>query len=98
MKLPIVFRPEARAEFDAAADWYEQRRPGLGIDFIERVQSCLNLIQDMPSASPVVYQDFRQSIVHRFPYSIVYRIEADRILVLAVFHGRRDPVAWKSRT
>jgi plasmid stabilization system protein ParE len=35
--------------------------------------------------------------VRRFPYSVFYRVEADRIVVLAVFHGRRNPRIWQAR-
>ena len=28
----------------------------------------------------------------RFPYGVVYRVEAEKILVFAVAHGRRRPV------
>jgi hypothetical protein len=34
MSQPIVFRPAARAEFDDAGDWYEQRQTGLGAAFV----------------------------------------------------------------
>lgn len=97
MKLPILFRPEARAEFDSAADWYEQQRSGLGVEFVERVQQCLDHIQEMPLLFPVVFEDLRQTIVRRFPYSVVYRVETSQIVIVAVFHGRRDPTVWQSR-
>jgi hypothetical protein len=38
VSLPVVLRPAARAEFDEAVDWYEQQRPGLGVDFVTQVQ------------------------------------------------------------
>jgi hypothetical protein len=38
MSLPVVFRAAAQAEFDAAAAWYEEQRPGLGGDFVDAVQ------------------------------------------------------------
>ena len=38
MSLPVVLRPEARVEFDEAFDWYEQRRLGLGVDFVAQLQ------------------------------------------------------------
>ena len=44
MSLPIVLRQEARAEFDDAFDWYEQRRPGLGVDFVGQVQEVFDRI------------------------------------------------------
>jgi plasmid stabilization system protein ParE len=44
MSLPVVLRPEARAEFDDAFDWYEQQRPGLGVDLVAQVQEVLDRI------------------------------------------------------
>ncbi len=44
MSLPVVLRPEAQAEFDEAFDWYEQQRPGLGVDYLEQVQAVLDRI------------------------------------------------------
>jgi len=48
MSLPIVLRLEARAEFDEAFDWYEQQRPGLGVDFVTQVQEVLERISATP--------------------------------------------------
>jgi plasmid stabilization system protein ParE len=97
MNLPLVFRSEARTEFDSAADWYEQQRPGLGVEFVGKVHIVLDQIQQMPALFPVVYRDVRQTIVRRFPYSVLYRVESDQILIVAVFHSRRDPAVWKVR-
>lgn len=36
MSLPVVFRPEARREFDQASDWYEHEA-GIGLEFIAAV-------------------------------------------------------------
>jgi plasmid stabilization system protein ParE len=35
--------------------------------------------------------------VRRFPYSVFYSVESEQIVVLAVFHARRDPAIWKGR-
>ena len=48
MSLPIVFRVEARAEFDRAFDWYEQQRRGLGVEFLTCVTEVLERIQSFP--------------------------------------------------
>jgi hypothetical protein len=44
MSLPIVFRRAARAVFDDAADWCEQRRAGLGAAFTAAVQRVIDQI------------------------------------------------------
>jgi plasmid stabilization system protein ParE len=97
MNLPVVLRSEARAEFDEAFDWYEQQRPGLGVDFVMRVQEVLDRISAMPELYEQVFQDVRRGVVRRFPYSVFYKVETDQILVLAIFHSKRDPSIWQAR-
>jgi plasmid stabilization system protein ParE len=97
MTLPIVFLPEARAEYDEAAQWYEQRRPGLGKDFIAKVRSILDLVAQTPRMHAPIFQDVRRAPIARFPYGVFYQVEPSRILVVAVFHAKRDPSVWQRR-
>ena len=97
MSLPIRFLPEAKAEFDAAANWYEQHRSRLGVEFIGRIRETLLRIADHPEMKAVVYKDLRQSAVQQFPYLVVYRYDGNEILVVAVFHAARDQTVWQSR-
>ena len=97
MTLPIVFRRQARGEFDEAAAWYEQHRAGLGAKFIDAVQDVLNQAARNPNRYALVFRDLREGLVRRFPYCVYYRDEGDRIIVLAVFHASRDPSTWQSR-
>lgn len=93
----VVLRPEARAEFDEAFDWYERERAGLGEDFSLRVQEVLDRIAETPGLYQRVFGDVRRAVVRRFPFSVLYRVEKYEILVLAVFHGKRDPSIWQMR-
>ena len=97
MSLPIVFRVEAQAEFDRAFDWYEQQRRGLGVEFLTRVTEVLERIQSFPEAREIVFEDARRAIVPKFPYLVLYKVEPDRIVILAVFHSKRDPQIWSDR-
>ncbi len=97
MTLPVVFLDEARAEFNAAADWYDAQRPGLGTRFISSVQDVLDGIAAMPRMHQAIYQDVRRAVVKKFPYTVLYVVEPDQILVVAVFHSKRDPSIWQGR-
>src|SRR5262245_52810411 len=97
MSPPIRFLPEARDEYDQAADWYEQQRPGLGVDFIARVREVLQRIAANPRIHGVVYQDVRKAVVRRFPYVVLYREDQGEVVVISVFHTSRDPSIWQSR-
>lgn len=97
MTLSIRFLPEARAEFDVAVDWYEQRQAGLGATFLQRVEAALNLIANQPGAGRVVHRDARQVVVAKFPYVVVYRVDAAEVIVISVHHTSRDPALWRVR-
>jgi plasmid stabilization system protein ParE len=97
MSLPVTFRRAARAEFDEAHAWYEHQRPGLGDQFSERVQEVLDRIAATPEVHQCVYKDVRRSVVQGFPYSVLYRVKSDKIVVIAVFHGKRNPAIWQAR-
>ncbi len=98
MSLPLVFRRIAKAEFDEAADWYEQRRARLGAAFTAAVQRVLDRVTLQPHSYPIVYQDVREAIVPGFPYCVYYREETNQLLVLSVFHSARNPTTWQDRS
>jgi plasmid stabilization system protein ParE len=97
VSLPVVLREEAKAEFDEAFDYYEARQPGLGVDFVSRVEAVFTRIGGNPVMHAIVFADIRKAVVTRFPYSVYYRAHADRVEVLAVFNSYRDPSIWQGR-
>lgn len=95
MNLPVILSPEARAEFDEAADWYGQHRAALGDRFVDAVRDALKRIGAAPHIHGVVCEDVRCVLVRRFPYAVYYRVEPERVVVIAVFHTKRDPGVWR---
>lgn len=97
MTLRVVFRRAARVEFDAAALWYEERQIGLGATFTSEIKRAVELASNHPERFPVKHGAIRCVQARRFPYSVHFLSEAHRIVVLAVFHARRDPLVWQTR-
>ena len=97
MNLPIVTRPKAAAEIEAAYRWYERERPGLGEEFLVALNHVVAIIADYPERFPIVHRDTRRVLLSRFPYSICYRLKGRHVVVVACFHSKRNPEAWKSR-
>lgn len=97
MSLLVSFRRPARAEFIDAAAWYEARRPNLGVEFIAEIDRCVALAAEQPLLFTIVHNGIRRVVAERFPYSVYYRAESHRIVVLAVFHGSRNPSIWQRR-
>jgi toxin ParE1/3/4 len=93
----IALRPEAEAEIAETIDWYEARGKGLGADFLRAVEAAIANIVRNPAAYPIVHGEARRAPIRRFPYSVIYSVGADELLIIACFHGRRDPQRWKER-
>ena len=95
--LPILIRPAAQSDLQAAYDWYEGKRQGLGSDLLDCVDEALEKIRKWPDFGFVIYKSLRRARVRRFPYGVFYLVEAKAIFVVGVFHGRQSPRRWKSR-
>lgn len=93
----VIFRSAAELELQEAYHWYEERSEGLGSEFIRCVDACVQTIRRHPGIYPVTYRGIRQGVLRRFPYSLLYSVMDDRIIVVAVFHSSRDPKIWKGR-
>ena len=93
----VKFRKQARREFDEAGDWYEQERPGLGLEFMSEIQLLIQRIANTPEQFPTLYHDVRKAVARRFPYCIYFRERKQHIVVLAVFHSARNPESWRQR-
>lgn len=97
MSLLIAFHRAANAEFIEASAWYESKRVGLALEFMAEIDRCVSQASKYPLQFAVVHEDIRRVVVNRFPYSVYFRMEQHRIVVLAVFHGSREPAAWQAR-
>ncbi len=67
MKRPIQIRAEAEADIEEAYRWYEEKLGGLGADFLECLESGMELIRNSPEMYPVVYRNVRRLLIRRFP-------------------------------
>lgn len=97
MALPVVFRHIARQEMDDAIWWYEAERPSVAIEFAAEIASLLARIADRPKQFRKVRGDVRRAVLHRFPHTIHFLLESNRIVVPAVFHAKRNPERLEDR-
>lgn len=97
MKRRTFVRPEAQTDIREAARWYEDREPGLGLRFLREIRTSLQHISDNPLMFPIIEDDVRRALLHRFPYSIYFVNDSEAIAVIAVLHQHRRPGTWKFR-
>jgi plasmid stabilization system protein ParE len=97
MKRRTFVRPEAQIDIREAARWYEDREPDLGLRFLGQIRTSLQHINHNPLMFPIIEDDVRRALLHKFPYSIYFLNEHDGVVVIAVLHQHRQPGWWKSR-
>lgn len=95
--MKYVFHPEALTEYSKAVQYYAEQQLDLAQPFIDAVEDAVYRIRASPNRYPIIDADIRRCLTRKFPYSILYSIEPDFILILAVMHGRKQPDSWKAR-
>jgi len=95
--LPVVWMPEADLDLREARKWYDDIRPELGHHFALAIDAAVNRIAENPLQFPIVFRGRRRAGVRRFPYGLFFEVQPHRIVVMACFHGKRDPKHWQSR-
>ena len=93
----IIFLPEAREEMNEAARYYESQASGLGIDYLSEVERAVASITASPETWPKLEGELRRRLLRRFPFGVLYYVETEKIIIVAVAHLRRRPGYWKNR-
>ena len=97
MNWTITYRRQARKDVAEIYDYYEARRVGLGEDFLLKHDDGIARMMNMPLASRQIWKDVRRVLLDRFPYAVFYRVLGARVIVLTVYHTRRNPAGWQGR-
>lgn len=98
MVYTLTVRPEAELDIEEQYTVYEGKRIGLGHDFLSCVEEALEKLTGNPLIYRKFHKELRRAPVHRFPYRVLYFVHGQRVVVTAVFHVRKDPTSWSSRT
>ena len=97
MAAELIIAPEAQQDVDEAYSWYEERRLGLGEEFLSCVDACIQKVSRMPELYAKVHEEYRRALVRRFPYAIFYEYRGEKVIVYSIFHTSRNPKKWKNR-
>lgn len=97
MSCRLIIRPEAEAEIAEAFAWYEERKPGLGHEFLAEIHSVFREVERNPLRHAEIYHKARRALTRRFPYKVFYLFEDENVEVIGVVHAKRDPQLWHRR-
>jgi plasmid stabilization system protein ParE len=94
---PVRYHEAAEAELLMEIGYLEDRSRGLGRRFHEAVRQTEGLIASFPEAAEEIQPGIRKASLRSFRYPLVYSVESDGLLVLAVAHDSRRPGYWVAR-
>jgi len=94
----VRFIAAARLEFLAEVIYHNEAQPGLGERFTAAVEDAAARALAFPHSGSSYRANTRRVIVKGFRFSLVYRVEAEGIVIFAVAHQSRHPFYWSSRT
>lgn len=98
--MTVRYLPEALAEYEAAAAWYDEQSPGSGDDFVAAIERAELVLASTPHTWPQwprARPGTRRYLVPNYLFSIAYRLDGDEIVIVAVAHQRRNPRYWFER-
>jgi len=93
----VAILHEAEVELWEAVAYYEDKAPGLGLDFETGIERSVKVIAEHPARWPLRADGTRRYLVHRFPYLDVYAYENQQLWILAIAHCKRSPAYWQNR-
>ncbi len=94
---PYAFHPEAGEEYAQAAEYYAAMSPELGVRFCNEIERLIDQARQRPDTFFRVSPGVRRALARKFPYSVVYLDEPDRVWIVAVMHAKRWPGYWRTR-
>ena len=87
----------AEEEMTESAVFYEKESQGLGSDFLDEIEDTIAILCEHSVIGQLYSGNLRRYVLARFPYSILYSVEDNEIVIFAIAHHRRKPGFWKNR-
>ena len=94
----IIFLEPAQEELDEAISYYNYQHQGLGDEFLAEILKAIDLIQKYPQAWQKLSDRIRRCLLKGFPYSVIYALSDDNLIIIAIAHLHRKPNYWSDRS
>jgi toxin ParE1/3/4 len=91
------FLASARGEFLKEVGYYNEKALGLGAALVQEVEDATARALAFPESGSPGPAGTRFIVVNKFPFSLVYRLDREGIVVFALAHHKREPEYWVSR-
>lgn len=93
----VRFLAPAQRELDDAVSWYNRQAAGLGQEFLDELDRAVRRAVTYPVAYPEIEPGIRRCQLARFPYGLIYGVDDETLVIVAVAHLHRRPRYWIDR-
>jgi plasmid stabilization system protein ParE len=99
---PYRYHPAAERELDEAIEHDEAELPGRGLRLEDQVARLVLRLRRFPVSAPIwprldSAHEVRRAKVRRHPFLVVYMVQSDQLIILAVAHTKKKPGYWANR-
>ena len=96
--MKVVVAQAAQDELLSAVQFYaDQGGTGLADALVNEFERATQLLTAQPLMGAPYVEGTRRIVLRRFPYNLVYDIQADVLRIIAIAHQRRRPGYWQAR-
>jgi toxin ParE1/3/4 len=89
----VKFTPSAKTQFLSALSYIRRDKSSAAINFRDRAEKILRRLEDFPESGRIIPEfpelPYREVIIS--PYRFFYKIKADFVWIVAVWHGAQLP-------
>jgi plasmid stabilization system protein ParE len=93
----IRFLALAQQEVDDAVLWYNNQAEDKSREFLDELDRAVRLVKLYPQGLTEIQPEIRRCLFAHFPCALIYGIEQQTIVVIAVAHLHRQPGYWADR-
>ena len=87
----------AELELEEAIAYFNGQVEGLGDRFEREVEATVALIMEHPQIGSPITKRVRKFRVRKFKHKVIYIVDGDEIIIIAVAHHKRRPRFWRHR-
>jgi plasmid stabilization system protein ParE len=94
----VIILAPAQMELERARDYYQSRANARVAEaFLNQFEHAVRLLIEFPLMGTELSKRLRFLPLRNFPYTVIYQIGPDRLIINAVAHQRRRPGYWAKR-
>ena len=93
----VRFLDPAQQEVDEAVAWYGKQGKEISRGFLDDLDRAVRLTKTYPLLATQIDSEIRRLLFIRYPYSLIYGIDKETIVIIAVAHQQREPHYWTDR-